>query len=129
MNNYSFRIGRNYKRHLSTWKIIKIFWLQGDLQRNNRASRTRDLLSHFYIPTVNALAGQGLVIDILGHAKEQLVAPEKMGGRLLGDQAHRLAQQFLTFHRIESLTFRRQQLVQLWIRIADARRAGGFEIL
>ncbi len=45
---------------------------------------------HFHIPAENALARQRPVVDILCHAEQQLMAPEKMRRRFFGDQAHGL---------------------------------------
>ena len=57
-----------------------------------RRRHTPALLVHFHIPGVDALAGQRPVVDILGHAEEQLMAPEKMSRRFLSDQTHGLAE-------------------------------------
>src|SRR5512143_2118570 len=86
-------------------------------------------LLHLHVPAKNALARQRPVVDILGHAEEQLVAPEEMRRRFFGDQTHRLGEGFLALGRVEGLPFPFEQFVDLGIRVADARRAAGLEIL
>src|SRR6185312_14162844 len=86
-------------------------------------------LSDLHIPTEDPFTRQRPIIDVLRHAEEQLMAPHELRRRFIGDQAHRLRKQFFALRRIEGLALSRQELIQLRVRITDARRGTGFEVL
>src|SRR5437870_12770850 len=68
-------------------------------------------LPHLHVPSIDALAWKRPVVDVFGHAEQQLVPPEKVCRGVLGDDAHGLAENFFPLLRIESLTLRRQKLI------------------
>src|ERR1700720_4137263 len=77
------------------------------------------------VPSVDAFARERAIVNILGQTEQQLMPPEKVRRRVLGNETHALAKNFFSFFRIESLPFRRQQLVEFRIRITDPWRPAG----
>src|ERR1043166_8816888 len=68
----------------------------------------------------NAPVGSRFILHVFPETVKELMAPEKMGGRLFCDQAHGVGENLFPLARIKRFPLQRQKLIHLWVRISNS---------
>src|SRR5687768_16891280 len=102
-----------------------------EIKRSRRSDpkRVRDSSEHFNIQPEDAQIRSWFVVDLFTDSVRELMAPQELCRRLVGDQAHGLRKKLLALGRVERLSLLRQELVDRGIGIADPRRTAALEVL